>query len=47
MIKTRFSGIAVRKSNIAVSGPVAPAFEAPSDDRTGIPAGYPCLGDIR
>ena len=41
MIGSRFSGIAVRKSEIAASGPLVPAFEgqAPSDDRSGKPTG--------
>jgi hypothetical protein len=29
MIGSRFSGIAVRKSEIAASGPLVPAFEGP------------------
>jgi hypothetical protein len=36
MIGSRFSGMAVRKSEIAGSGPLVPAF---SDDRSGKPPG--------
>jgi len=39
MIGSRFSGIAVRKLEIAASGPLVPAFEGPSDDRSGKPTG--------
>jgi len=39
MIGSRFSGIAVRKSEIAASGPLVPATRAPSDDRSGKPTG--------
>ncbi len=39
MIGSRFSGIAVRKSEIAASGPLVPASGAPSDYRSGKPTG--------
>ena len=49
MIGSRFSGIAVRKSEIAASGPLVPAFEGPSDDRSGKPteldAAEPTISD--
>ena len=39
MIGSRFSGIAVRKSEIAASDPLVPASRASSDDRSGKPTG--------
>jgi hypothetical protein len=39
MIGSRFSSIAVRKSEIAANGPLVPTFEGPSDDRSGKPIG--------
>ncbi len=39
MIGSRFSGIAVRKSEIAANGPLVPASRAPSNDRSGKPTG--------
>ncbi len=39
MIGSRFSGIAMRKSEIAAGGPLVPTSMAPSDDRSGKPAG--------
>ena len=39
MIGSCFSGIAVRKSEIAARGPLVPASRAPSDDRSGKPIG--------
>ncbi len=41
MIGSRFSGIAVRKSEIAASGPLVPAVESPTrvrDRQTGQPS---------
>jgi len=39
MIGSRFSGIAVRKSEIAASGPLVPASRASRYDRSGKPTG--------
>ena len=39
MIRSRFSGLAVRKSEIALSGPLVPALEGSGGDRGGKPLG--------
>ncbi len=40
MIGSRFSGIVVRKSEIAASGPLVPAFEGPQRRAEGKPTGF-------